>query len=33
MAADAASPPRADFPGSLLVRRRRGILFTDTKPN
>jgi len=29
MAADAASPARADFPGSLLVRRRRGVLFTD----
>ena len=31
MAADAASPPRADFPGSLLVRRRGGILFAETK--
>jgi tRNA(Ile)-lysidine synthetase-like protein len=32
MAADAASPARADFPGSLLVRRRRGILFADPRP-
>jgi tRNA(Ile)-lysidine synthase len=31
MATDAASPARADFPGSLLVRRRRGILFADPR--
>ena len=26
MAADAASPPRRDFPGGVRVRRRRGII-------
>jgi tRNA(Ile)-lysidine synthase len=29
MAADAASPSRADFPGALHIRRRRGLLFVD----
>jgi tRNA(Ile)-lysidine synthase len=29
MAADAAGPSRADFPGGLRVRRRRGMLLVD----
>lgn len=29
MARDAASPPRRHFPGGLLVRRRRGIIFVE----
>jgi tRNA(Ile)-lysidine synthase TilS/MesJ len=29
MATDAASPARAHFPGSLLVRRRGGLIFVD----
>ncbi len=32
MAADAASPARANFPGSLLVRRRRGQVLAECHP-
>ena len=31
MAADAACPSRADFPGNLRIRRRRGLLFVDAE--
>jgi tRNA(Ile)-lysidine synthase len=30
MATDAASPPRQHFPGALLVRRRRGVIFVES---
>ena len=32
MATDAASPPRQNFPGGLLVRRRGGRIFSETAP-
>lgn len=33
MAADAASPSRRHFPGKILVRRRRGLLFVERSQN
>jgi tRNA(Ile)-lysidine synthase len=33
MARDAASPARQDFPGGLPVRRRRGVIFADRRPD